>query len=105
MRAAGGRVYRTPQMTAERVHPNYITIWIWLIVLMLAGVMATLLPLDSSVIVGLIFVIASVKAVLVALNYMHLKSENWLIYALAIVPVLLVVAMILVLFPDIVYRH
>jgi len=92
-------------MTAERVHPNYITIWIWLIVLMLAGVMATLLPLDSSVIVGLIFVIASVKAVLVALNYMHLKSENWLIYALAIVPVLLVVAMILVLFPDIVYRH
>ncbi|MCZ7624691.1 MAG: cytochrome C oxidase subunit IV family protein [Candidatus Methylomirabilis sp.] len=55
--------------------------------------------------VGLIFVIASVKAVLVALNYMHLKSENWLIYALAIVPVLLVVAMILVLFPDIVYRH
>lgn len=92
-------------MTAERVHPNYVAIWVWLIVLMLAGVTATLLPLDRSAVVGLIFVIAAVKAVLVALNYMHLKSENWLIYALAVVPVLLVAAMIVVLFPDIVYRH
>lgn len=92
-------------MTAEQARPNYIAIWVWLVVLMLAGVLATLLPLDKSAVVGLIFAVAAVKAALVALNYMHLKSENWLIYALAIIPVLLVVAMILVLFPDIVYRH
>jgi caa(3)-type oxidase subunit IV len=92
-------------VTAERVHPNYVAIWVWLVVLMLAGVLATLLPLDKSAVVGLIFAIAGVKAVLVALNYMHLKSENWLIYALAIVPVLLVVAMTLVLLSDIVQRH
>lgn len=92
-------------MTAERVHPNYVTIWVWLLVLMVAGVLATLLPLDKSAVVGLIFAIAGVKAVLVALNYMHLKSENWLIYALAIVPVLLVIAMTLVLFSDIVQPH
>lgn len=77
----------------------------WLVILMLVGVLATLLPLERSAVIGLIFVVAAVKAVLVALNYMHLKSENWLIYALAIVPVLLVVAMTLVLFPDIVYHH
>ena len=75
------------------------------VVLMVAGVLATLLPLEKSAVMGLIFAIATVKAVLVALNYMHLKSENWLIYALAIVPVLLVAAMTLVLFPDIVFRH
>lgn len=92
-------------MTAERVHPNYVAIWVWLLVLMVAGVLATLLPLDKSAVVGLIFAIAGVKAVLVALNYMHLKSENWLIYALAIVPVLLVIAMTLVLFSDIVQPH
>lgn len=92
-------------MTAERVHPNYVAIWVWLVVLMVAGVLATLLPLDKSAVVGLIFAIAGVKAVLVALNYMHLKSENWLIYALAIVPVLLVIAMTLVLFSDIVQPH
>ena len=91
-------------MTTEQARPNYVAIWVWLVVLMLAGVLITLLPLDRSAVVGLIFAVATVKAVLVALNYMHLKSESWLIYALAIVPVLLVVAMILVLFPDIV-RH
>lgn len=92
-------------MTAERAHPNYVAIWVWLVVLMVAGVLATRLPLGKSAVNNLIFAIAAVKAALVALNYMHLKSENWLIYALAIVPVLLVVAMTLVLFPDIVFHH
>ena len=92
-------------MTAERVHPNYVTIWVWLVVLMVAGVLATRLPLGKSAINNLIFAIAAVKAVLVALNYMHLRSESWLIYALAIIPVLLVVALTLVLFPDIVFHH
>jgi len=92
-------------VTAERVHPNYVAIWVWLVVLMVAGVLATRLPLEKSAVNNLIFAIAAVKAVLVALNYMHLRSENWLIYALAIVPVLLVVAMTFVLFPDIVFHH
>ena len=92
-------------MTAERVHPNYVTIWVWLVVLLVAGVLATRLPLGKSAINNLIFAIAAVKAVLVALNYMHLRSESWLIYALAIIPVLLVVALTLVLFPDIVFHH
>lgn len=92
-------------MIAERVHPNYIAIWVWLVVLMLTGVLATLLPIDRSAVVWLIFAVATVKAALVALNYMHLKSEDWLICALAIVPVLLVAALILVLVPDSVHRH
>jgi caa(3)-type oxidase subunit IV len=91
-------------VAAEQSRPNYVAIWVWLIVLMLAGVLVTLLPLDRSAVVGLIFAVATVKAALVALNYMHLKSENWLIYALAIVPVLLVIAMTFVLFPDIVHH-
>ena len=92
-------------MTTERVHPNYVAIWVWLVVLMVAGVLATRLPMGKSAINNLIFVIAAVKAVLVALNYMHLRSESWLIYALAIIPVLLVVGLTFVLFPDIVFHH
>lgn len=92
-------------MTAERLHHNYVAIWVWLIVLMIAGILATRLPLGRSAVIGLIFAIATAKAVLVTLNYMHLKSENWLIYTLAIVPVLLVVAMTLVLLPDIVFHQ
>jgi len=92
-------------VTTERVHPNYVTIWVWLVVLLVAGVIATRLPMGKSAINNLIFAIAAVKAVLVALNYMHLRSESWLIYALAIIPVLLVVALTFVLFPDIVFHH
>ncbi|MDE2180894.1 MAG: cytochrome C oxidase subunit IV family protein [candidate division NC10 bacterium] len=92
-------------MTAERIHPRYAVIWVWLVVLMVAGVLATLLPLGRSAVMSLIFAIAAVKATLVALNYMHLKSEDWLIYGLAVVPVLLAIAMTLVLFPDIVFHH
>ena len=92
-------------MTTERVHPNYVTLWVWLVVLLVAGVLAPRLPMGKSAINNLIFAIAAVKAVLVALNYMHLRSESWLIYALAIIPVLLVVALTFVLFPDIVFHH
>jgi cytochrome c oxidase subunit IV len=72
---------------------------------MIVGLLITLLPLDKSTAMSLIFAIAGVKAALVALNYMHLKSESWLIFALAIVPVLLVVALTLVLLPDVVIHH
>lgn len=91
-------------MAADRVHSHYIATWVWLVVLMLVGVFATVLPLDRSAIVGLIFAVAAVKAALVAQNYMHLKSENWLIYAIAVIPVLLAVAMTFVLYSD-VLRH
>jgi caa(3)-type oxidase subunit IV len=72
---------------------------------MIVGLLVTLLPLDKSTAMSVIFAIAAVKAALVALNYMHLKSESWLICALAIVPVLLVVALTLVLLPDVVIHH
>ncbi len=92
-------------MTSKRLRSNDIAIWIWLIVLMIVGLLVTLLPLDKSTAMSVIFAIAAVKAALVALNYMHLKSESWLICALAIVPVLLVVALTLVLLPDVVIHH
>jgi len=72
---------------------------------MIAGVVVSSLPLGRTLVIALIFAIAGIKAVLVALNYMHLKSENRLIYVMAIVPVVLVVALTLILFPDIVFRH
>jgi cytochrome c oxidase subunit 4 len=46
--------------------------------------------------------IASVKASLVALYFMHLKFEGKLIYLIAIVPVCLCVLLICALLPDIV---
>jgi len=76
-------------MAGEKAHPNYVAVWFWLVGLMLASVSISLLPLSESATVVVIFAIAAVKAVLVALNFMHLRFERLLIYSLAIVPLLL----------------
>ena len=88
-------------MTRERVHPNYVAVWLWLIGLLIASVVAVYLPIPRSVAIFLIFVAAGVKAVLVALNYMHLKFEQLLIYAMAIIPLAIFFVLWLVLYPDI----
>jgi caa(3)-type oxidase subunit IV len=52
----------------------------------------------------LIFVIAIIKALLVARNYMHLKNEKAIIYAIALVPLVFIVILLVGLFPDFVYH-
>jgi cytochrome c oxidase subunit 4 len=92
-------------MTSKRAHPNYVAVWVWLILLMVAGVLASYLPLGRSAVVILIFLIAAAKASLVALYYMHLKFESGFICALAITPVVLVIGLTLLLLPDFVFHH
>ncbi len=88
-------------MAGGRTHPNYVAVWFWLVGLMIASVAVSSLPFSKSVTVFVIFAIAGVKAVLVALYYMHLKSERLLICSLAIVPLVLFFILTAVLFPDI----
>lgn len=88
-------------MAGEKAHPNYVAVWFWLVGLMVASVAISLLPISESATVVVIFTIAVVKAVLVALNFMHLRFERLLIYSLAIVPLLLFFILTAVLFPDI----
>ncbi len=45
------------------------------------------------------------KALLVAANYMHLRFEPRLIYAIAIAPIVLFLGLTLALVPDIVFGH
>ncbi|MBI1994218.1 MAG: hypothetical protein HYS67_07400, partial [Deltaproteobacteria bacterium] len=40
------------------------------------------------------------KAILVLLNYMHLKYEKPVLYALVVVPLLIVAILVFALFPD-----
>lgn len=93
------------ELAEEKTHPNYVAVWVWLVVLLVAGVLASYLPLGRPAVVGLIFMIAAVKALLVALYYMHLKFERGVIYAMAIVPVVLVILLTFLLFPDFVFHH
>ncbi|HXG15672.1 MAG TPA: cytochrome C oxidase subunit IV family protein [Calidithermus sp.] len=85
-------------MTARS--PNYVTIWFWLLVLMGVSLAATAVPVARGLAVALVFGAAIAKALLVALNYMHLRFEGRLIVALATVPLLVVAVLGVALFPD-----
>ncbi len=91
-------------MATDKAHPNYVAIWVWLLALMGIGLAASAIPGARVIAVTVIFATATAKALLVALNFMHLRFEPRLIYAIAIVPVLLVFGLMLVLFPDFVAR-
>ena len=91
-------------MRAERIHPNYVLVWYWLLGLALASVLVSALPLSHTFTVVLVFAAATVKAVLIVLYYMHLRSERWLIYALVLVPLALFGILLLVLLPEIANR-
>jgi cytochrome c oxidase subunit 4 len=82
-----------------------VAVWWWLVGLGLASVLvSTLLPVPHALVVGLIFAAAVVKAVLVALYYMHLRFERLLIYALVLVPLVFLAVLLLVLLPDIAWH-
>jgi len=83
--------------------PNYFLVWVCLVILVIVSIAASLL-LPKSAALFLIFSVAAVKAVLVALNYMHLKYERPLFYAVAIIPLLIVAVLLFALFPDFVFH-
>jgi cytochrome c oxidase subunit 4 len=91
-------------MAAGRAHPNYTAVWIWLLALLGVGLAASLLPGGRSVAVVVIFATAVAKALLVALNFMHLRFETGLIYALALVPLVFAAILAVALFPDFVWH-
>ena len=52
----------------------------------------------------LIFATAIVKALLVALNFMHLRFESGVIYAIALIPIVFAAILAVALFPDFVWH-
>ena len=75
----------TPAPTHQR--PNYILIWLYLFVMTVAEVgLAFELPFSRNVKLLLLLVLAIVKALLVALFFMHLKFERWRLRLIFIIP-------------------
>ena len=82
---------------------HYLNVWFWLMALVLVSVAAaSLLPKLQAMV--LIFTVAIIKALMVARNYMHLKNEKALFYALALVPLAFIIIFLFGLFPDFVYH-
>ena len=87
---------------AHRRH--YLMIWIWLLALVMVSVAAaSILPKTQALV--LIFAVAILKALLVARNYMHLKNERVIIYAIVLIPLTFVIILLFALFPDFVFRR
>ena len=83
----------------RRQNLSEMAVWVWLVALLALSVLASLL-LPKSVAVVFIFLSAATKAFLIAWNYMHLKEDRVLLYALA-VPVVLVILLAFILVPDV----
>jgi len=75
-------------MSEAHVHPNYIKIWYWLLVLLAVSVAGPMLEIPALTIITA-FGIATVKAYLVAANFMHLKFEKKIIWFLLILSICL----------------
>ena len=92
-------------MSEHSEFPSNVAIWSWLVALLVAALFCAYLPFGKALAIFLIFALAVVKAFLVARHYMHLRSESLLIYAIAGIPVLLLLGLTLALVPDIIFRH
>jgi caa(3)-type oxidase subunit IV len=90
---------------AAHARPNYVAVWAWLVLLLVVSLAVVYLPFSQTITVSMIFIVAAVKAFLVAANYMHLRFEKRLIHAIALVPVVLFVILTIALLPDIVYNR
>jgi cytochrome c oxidase subunit 4 len=90
-----------PSVSASTGHATtrtYLVIWAWLAGLMLLGVGLSELPIPKMVIILGILALSSVKAILVALYYMHLKFDRKTLTLVAVFPlVIILLAILLVL--------
>jgi cytochrome c oxidase subunit 4 len=65
---------------------------------MLLGVLLSELPISKRTIVWLVLALSSIKATLVALYYMHLKFDRWLLTLVLLFPFALVLLALSVVF-------
>jgi|ETNmetMinimDraft_28_1059901.scaffolds.fasta_scaffold231252_2 caa(3)-type oxidase subunit IV len=89
----------------KHARPNYVAVWAWLTLLLIISLAAVYLPFSNTITVTFIFIVAAVKAFLVAANYMELRFEKRFIWVVAAVPVVLFLILTLALMPDIAYHY
>jgi cytochrome c oxidase subunit 4 len=82
--------------------PNYLAVFGWLFALTVLEVAVIYLPVPKLLIAVALVLMASVKAALVAIYFMHLKFEKVVIWWIAVIPAILCVFLILMLIPELV---
>ena len=90
-------------MSAQASSKLYLIIWGWLAGLMLLGVVLSemnVLPLSTGAIMFIVLTLSLIKALLVALYYMHLKGDRRLLALVAAFPLVLVGLAVCLLFSS-----
>jgi cytochrome c oxidase subunit 4 len=86
---------------AEAHHePNYMGVWVWLLILTIAEIVVALLALTPLAKGILLVGMAVTKAALVALYFMHLRFERVTLGVIALTPLIICVFLIFMLLPD-----
>ncbi len=88
---------------AEHHGPSYMAIFWYLAVLTVVEIAVIFLPIGKLAIGVLLVSMASAKAALVALYFMHLRFETKTLGYIALTPVLIGALLVLVLLPDSLY--
>lgn len=81
--------------------PNYMKIFWWLLALTLAEVGIIYVHMPKMLLTVALILMALIKALLVAVYFMHLKFEKWTLVAITVLPLLLILDLFLGLMPDI----
>ena len=97
-------------MSEDHKHPNYILIWVVLLVLTVLEVAVAFFPkwfpdMDSiiKITIFLLLGMAFVKAGLVAAYFMHLKFEQKNFVMIVSFPLVLACVLVILLLPDVAY--
>jgi caa(3)-type oxidase subunit IV len=81
-------------------HPNYMAIFWWLFILTIIEIGVIFLPMARMVIVILLISLATSKAALVAMYFMHLRFERRTLGMIAVTPLFLGAVLVFLLIPD-----
>jgi cytochrome c oxidase subunit 4 len=92
---------RVPKEKDYHGHPNYLKVYIILLILFAITVFASLIP-NPIVVFAVVFSISVVKGTMVLLYFMHLKWEPNLIWIMLIMALLTLLFLMVGLYPDIV---
>ena len=88
---------------AEHHGPSYMAIFWYLAVLTVIEIAVIFLPIAKIAIAVMLVALASAKAALVALYFMHLRFETKTLGYIALTPIVIAALLVLVLLPDSLY--
>ncbi len=90
---------------AETTVKGYLLVFLWLCIFTVIEIGVTYIAMPKKLLVTFLIGTALVKAILVALYFMHLKFEGKLVWSMVLIPSVIATVFLLALFPDIVYSY